>query len=233
MALTVIAFLSIPFLAISSELYSRYAFIYIPSVLWTLLILRKRSCLRKYTFDTIERLTDDCWKLFDHYVDKDLYMYEQEIGQVITPAIALRDVKEHGEEASDASKELVSQIGNKLTLTLPVFKILGGNVQISHGSVLVNGQSKCHKFTVNCDISQYDLMRIYHMVDMYPDLGHADLVRKAVRLRIHVSRRQLGDLVLACMLHYSDVNETTLDFGAERLCTHKLQASPAVLTVSF
>ena len=86
---------------------------------------------------------------------------------------------------------------------------------------------------MKCEISQYDLMRIYHMVDSCPDLGHADLVRKAVRLRINVSRRQLGDLVLACMLHYSDVNEAVLDFGAERLCTHKLQASPAVLTVSF
>ena len=206
---------------------------YVCTVLWTWLILRKRSCLRKYSFDTIEQNISDCWKLFDHYVDKDLYMYEQEIGQVVTPAIALRDVAEHGEEASPASKEIVSQIGNKLTLNLPVFNILGGNVLISHGSVLVNGQSKCHRAVVKCDISQYDLMRIYHMVDSYPDLGHADLVRKAVRLRINVSRRQLGDLVLACMLHYSDVNETVLDFGAERLCTHKLQASPAVLTVSF
>ena len=160
-------------------------------------------------------------------------MYEQEIGQVVTPATALRDVEEHGEEASAASKELVSQIGNKLTLTLPVFKILGGNVQVSHGSLLVDGRSKQHKCTVECEISQYDLMRLYHLVDSYPELGHADLVRRAVRLRIRVSRRQLGDLVLACMIHYSDVNETVLDFGAERLCTHKLQASPAVLTVSF
>ena len=206
---------------------------YVCTILWTWLILRKRSCLRKYNFETIERHVGECFKLFDHYVDKDLYMYEQEIGQVVTPAIALRDVSEHGEEASAASKELVSQIGNKLTLTLPVFKILGGNVQISHGSLLVNGRSKQHRTTVNCEISQYDLMRLYHLVDLNPELGHADLVRRAVRLRIRVSRRQLGDSVLACMLHYSDVNETVLDFGAERLCTHKLQASPAVLTVSF